>query len=72
MNSVLVQHLVFDGSIDARMAAVIISKQAVIEAAVDTPTAAIEMPAAQAAVFAEMNRPAPGTEPVPVYDTIPF
>jgi SWI/SNF-related matrix-associated actin-dependent regulator 1 of chromatin subfamily A len=72
MNSVLVQHLVFDGSIDARMAAVIIAKQAVIEAAVDTPTAEIEMPAAQAAVFAEMNRPAPGTEPVPVYDTIPF
>ena len=72
VNSVLVQHLVFDGSIDARMAAVIIAKQAVIEAAVDTPTAAIEMPAAQAAVFAEMNRPAPGTEPVPVYDTIPF
>lgn len=34
-DSVLVQHLVFDGSIDARMAHFIIAKQAVIDAALD-------------------------------------
>ncbi len=34
-NSVLVQHLVFDGSLDARMAKVLVAKQQVIDAALD-------------------------------------
>jgi hypothetical protein len=34
-DSVLVQHLVFDGSVDSRMAAIIVSKQAVIDSALD-------------------------------------
>lgn len=85
LNSVLVQHLVFDGSIDARMAAVIIAKQAVIEQAVDNRTAAVELSAAQAALIAEANQPvelpadpvpvAPGASSAaaePVYTEVPF
>lgn len=34
-NSVLIQHLVVDGSLDARMASVLVEKQAVIDAAMD-------------------------------------
>ena len=34
-SSVLVQHLVIDGSIDARMARIIVEKQAVMDAALD-------------------------------------
>lgn len=41
-DAVLVQHLVFDRSIDARMAHVIVEKQTVIDAALDNPTAKIE------------------------------
>jgi SWI/SNF-related matrix-associated actin-dependent regulator 1 of chromatin subfamily A len=41
-DSVLVQHLVFDDSIDARMAEIIVQKQAMIDSALDkgmvTPT----------------------------------
>lgn len=74
-DSVLVQHLVFEGSIDQRMAAVIIEKQAVIEAAVNRPTGAVEMSEAQAAVVEEANRPVPANgendEP-PVYESVPF
>jgi SWI/SNF-related matrix-associated actin-dependent regulator 1 of chromatin subfamily A len=72
-NSVLVQHLVFDGSIDARMAAVIIEKQAVIEAAIDTHTDAVALSPEQQAVLAEANRPAPATDgTVPEYSEVPF
>jgi SWI/SNF-related matrix-associated actin-dependent regulator 1 of chromatin subfamily A len=73
-NSVLVQHLVFDGSIDARMAAVIIEKQAVIEAAIDNKTGAVEMSEAQKALVEEANRPAPvaDTGEPPEYSEIPF
>jgi SWI/SNF-related matrix-associated actin-dependent regulator of chromatin subfamily A-like protein 1 len=35
VNSVLVQHLVFDGSLDARMVKILVSKQAVADAALD-------------------------------------
>lgn len=35
VNSVLIEHLVFDGSLDARMAKVIVRKQAVIDQALD-------------------------------------
>jgi SNF2-related domain/Helicase conserved C-terminal domain/LAGLIDADG-like domain len=41
-NSVLVQHLVLDGSLDARMAAILVEKQAVIEAALDREVPEIE------------------------------
>jgi SWI/SNF-related matrix-associated actin-dependent regulator 1 of chromatin subfamily A len=34
-NSVLIEHLVFEGSLDARMAHILVQKQAVIEAALD-------------------------------------
>lgn len=37
INSVLVQHLVLEGSVDSRMAKILIKKQAVIDAALDTP-----------------------------------
>lgn len=37
-SSVLVQHLVLEGSIDARMAEVIVEKQAILDAALDTDT----------------------------------
>lgn len=40
-NSVLVQHLVFDDSVDSRMAHMIIEKQAVIDAALDENGAAL-------------------------------
>lgn len=43
-SSVLVHHLVLDRSLDAIMARVIIRKQAIIEAAVNWPTAAHEAP----------------------------
>lgn len=36
-NSVLIEHLVFDNSLDARMAKVIVRKQAVIDKALDAP-----------------------------------
>jgi len=39
-DNVLVQHLVFDGSLDAIMAKTLISKQSVIDRALDTPTQA--------------------------------
>lgn len=53
VNNVLVQHLVFDGSLDARIAEVLVAKQAIIEAAMDgklslaqpEPEAAISLPA---------------------------
>jgi SWI/SNF-related matrix-associated actin-dependent regulator 1 of chromatin subfamily A len=42
-NSVLVQHLVVDGSLDARLAQVLVDKQAVIDAAMDDASAPREM-----------------------------
>lgn len=42
--SVLVQHLVVDGSIDARMAATVVAKQEVIDRALDARVDAIEYP----------------------------
>jgi hypothetical protein len=42
-NSVLVQHLVVDGSLDARLAQVLVDKQAVIDAAMDDKTSPREM-----------------------------
>jgi SWI/SNF-related matrix-associated actin-dependent regulator 1 of chromatin subfamily A len=68
-NSVLVQHLVFDRSIDARMAQMIIEKQAVIEAAIDNETGAVEMDAGLAAVIARPE-PRPATGDLPDYDAM--
>jgi len=42
--SVLVQHLVFDESVDALQAKMIVEKQGVITAALDTPTAPVPVP----------------------------
>ena len=39
VGNVLVQHLVFDGSLDARMAQLLVTKQAIADAALDDPTA---------------------------------
>jgi SWI/SNF-related matrix-associated actin-dependent regulator 1 of chromatin subfamily A len=74
ISPVLVQHLVFDGSIDARMASVNIQKQVVIEAAVDSPIAAVRMSEAQAAMVAEANRPGAVADngPPDYGDDIPF
>ena len=69
-NSVLVQHLVFDASIDARMAKVIVEKQAVIEAAVDRPTEAVEMDAGLAAVIARPEPRPAQTGDLPDYDAM--
>lgn len=41
-SSVLIQHIVLDGSLDARMAQVLVEKQQVIEQALDAPHAAVE------------------------------
>lgn len=57
--SVNVQHLVFDGSVDARMAKVIVEKQEVIERALDRGTAAVEVDQ----VELPPERPAP--DPLP-------
>ena len=57
--SVNVQHLVFDGSVDARMAKVIVEKQEVIEQALDRGTARVEVEQ----VELPPERPAPA--PVP-------
>ncbi len=43
VNSVLVQHLVLDGSIDAQMAKTLVSKQEVIESALDKDHEALEI-----------------------------
>jgi SWI/SNF-related matrix-associated actin-dependent regulator 1 of chromatin subfamily A len=70
-NAVLIQHLVFDGSIDARMAEVIINKQAVIDAAVDHPIADIALSETQEALIEESRR-APIGEAPPEPEEIPF
>ena len=44
LNSVLVQHIVLDGSIDARMAKALVEKQVVLDAALDNERAAIVAP----------------------------
>jgi len=43
-DSVTVQHLVVNGSLDARMAEILVWKQEIIEAALDNPEKAIEVP----------------------------
>lgn len=43
VNSVLIQHLVLDGSLDAQMAKVLIAKQDIADAALDNERAAIEI-----------------------------
>lgn len=57
-DAVLVQHLVLDGSLDARMAHILVGKQAVLEAALDATPDATEplLPARQQAATAETPR----------------
>lgn len=60
-DSVLVQHLVLDGSVDARMAHTLVAKQAVIDKALDSPVSqadmqAILMPAKIEASTKELSR----------------
>jgi SNF2 family DNA or RNA helicase len=58
--SVLVQHLVLDDSLDARMARIIVEKQAVIDAALDNPAEIpAEIPTAPAAVPATVPELSP-------------
>lgn len=54
---VLVQHIVMDGTIDARMAELIVSKQAVIDAALDTQKAPVVAP-----VFTPAPEPKPAKQ----------
>lgn len=68
LNSVLVQHLVFDNSIDARMAHMIVDKQAVIDAALDHETKPIAAPVAPAPVAPI----APPSNAIPFDAEVPF
>jgi SWI/SNF-related matrix-associated actin-dependent regulator 1 of chromatin subfamily A len=74
--SVLVQHLVFDNSVDSRMAHVIVEKQAVIDAALDKPTAAMTLSNEQQALFAaQQPQPVAGgvdANGIPDDATVPF
>jgi len=69
VNSVLVQHLVVDGSIDATQARVVVAKQEVIDAALDVGAKRIEAPvplkAPQAPVEALFDRLRPIAAPAP-------
>jgi SWI/SNF-related matrix-associated actin-dependent regulator 1 of chromatin subfamily A len=58
-DNVLVQHLVFDGSLDALLVQTILGKQAVISAGLDTQQAVVDAPAAMVARSAA--KPAPKT-----------
>lgn len=60
VNSVLVEHLVFDGSLDAKMAKTIVRKQAVIDKALDDP---YELPDDIATIEEETPAPAPAAPP---------
>jgi len=85
-NSVLVQHLVFDNSIDSKMAKMIIDKQAVLDAALNKETADIELGEDHLRLIEAVTAPPPPSpapprrpaEPaaapgaVPVYTEIPF
>lgn len=61
-DSVLVQHLVLEGSLDATMARTLIEKQAVLDAALDNEPAAIVAPVPAAPA----TPPAPAREPITV------
>jgi SWI/SNF-related matrix-associated actin-dependent regulator 1 of chromatin subfamily A len=60
-NSVLVQHLVMEGSLDVHKAHTLIEKQAVIDRALDKPLAAVE---AAEPVILTVTVPVPGAGPV--------
>ena len=71
--SVLIQHLVFDGSLDSRMAKIIIEKQGVISAAMDDPTAEVEIPEfAEEPIEEEQDTAKQGTLTIPVPAEVPF
>jgi SWI/SNF-related matrix-associated actin-dependent regulator 1 of chromatin subfamily A len=57
-DSVLVQHLVFDSSVDARMATLIVEKQAVIDATLDNPTQQVALSEDEQALLDAAGRPA--------------
>jgi len=66
-NMVLVQHLVFDGSLDARIARIIVDKQNVIDAALDDRTAPVQViPVEVPAPRVPPTVAAPTPAPVPV------
>jgi SWI/SNF-related matrix-associated actin-dependent regulator 1 of chromatin subfamily A len=73
-DSVLVQHLVFDGSLDATMAQKIVAKQAIIDAALDVGMAAPEDEEAivfdQLATLAHENAPLSAPEARPATSDI--
>jgi SNF2 family DNA or RNA helicase len=74
-DSVLVQHLVFDDSVDSRMAHVIVEKQAVIDQALDDPTRRIELSPEQQEAIAAAARPviaAVSNNSIPDDATVPF
>ncbi len=68
LNSVLVQHLVLEGSLDARMATVLVEKQRVLDGALDTDTTearvarAARLEAAMAEAEAEVRARASGPD----------
>ena len=65
LDSVLVQHLVFDGSLDARMVAFIIEKQAIADKALDKNAPKLELPVlpASAPALAKNGSQQPATRP---------
>jgi SNF2 family DNA or RNA helicase len=72
VNSVLVQHLVFDNSVDSRMVNTIIEKQAVIDQALDKQTAPVVVDQARLAVVQAQKPAVVVNGVVPVDDVIPF
>jgi SWI/SNF-related matrix-associated actin-dependent regulator 1 of chromatin subfamily A len=70
--SVLVQHLVFDNSVDSRMAHVIIAKQAVIDAALDNATATVTLSDAERAVLTAQTAGSGVDASIPDDIVIPF
>ena len=67
LDSVLVQHLVVDGSIDSRMAKFIVAKQDVIDRALDNP---VEMANLKGEVIIPVERPGTASTPKSEIDKI--
>jgi hypothetical protein len=71
-NSVLVQHLVFDESIDARMAKTLVRKQTVIDATLDDPDLDVpiipedEPPATSSTTWKKINEEAKHIQPLTI------
>jgi len=64
LDSVLIQHLVVDGSLDAKMAWVLVQKQEIIDKALDDPLEAMESPATNKEITeTRTSAPSPARRP---------